>query len=137
MLLGGIDAADTSTANVTVADLRGPQRSVSRTNAQHDAQAAVRFGRVYVFGGGLFTQYEHILRFDPTSDSVTSAGSLPSAESDVAVTQLDGSAYIVGGFDGTNSPRSSPGPRDAAPGSSLTSPSPCATPRSPAPVARS
>ena len=28
-LLGGIDAADTSTANVTVADLRGPQRSAA------------------------------------------------------------------------------------------------------------
>ena len=102
-LLGGIDAADTSTANVAVADLRGPQRSASRTNAQHDAQAAVLSGRVYVFGGGLFTQYEHILRFDPASGSVTTAGSLPSAESDVAVTQLGGSAYIVGGFDGTNS----------------------------------
>ena len=101
-LLGGIDAADTSTANVTVADLRGPQRSASLPNAQHDAQAAVRSGQVYVFGGGQFTQYDHILRFDPASGSVTTAGSLPSAESDVAVTQLDGSAYIVGGFDGTN-----------------------------------
>ena len=103
VLLGGIDAADTSTANVTVADLRGPQRSASLPNAQHDAQAAARSGQVYVFGGGQFSQYDHILRFDPASGSVTTAGSLPSAESDVAVTQLDGTAYIVGGFDGTNS----------------------------------
>jgi Galactose oxidase, central domain/Kelch motif len=102
-LLGGIDAADTSTANVTVADLRGPQRSASLPNAQHDAQAVARSGQIYVFGGGQFTQYDHILRFDPASGSVTTAGSLPRAESDVAVTQLDGTAYIVGGFDGTNS----------------------------------
>ena len=103
VLLGGIDAADTSTANVTVADLRGPQRSASLPNAQHDAQAAARSGQIYVFGGGQFSQYDHILRFDPASGSVTTAGSLPSAESDVAVTQLGGTAYIVGGFDGTNS----------------------------------
>ena len=102
-LLGGIDAADTSTANVTVAGLRGSQRSASLPNAQHDAQAAVLSGQVYVFGGGQFSQYDHILRFDPASGSVTAAGSLPSAESDVAVTQLGGSAYIVGGFDGMNS----------------------------------
>jgi N-acetylneuraminic acid mutarotase len=103
VLLGGIDAADTSTANITVADRRGRQRSASLPNAQHDAQAAVLSGQIYVFGGGQFTQYDHILRFDPASGSVTTAGSLPRAESDVAVTQLGGSAYIVGGFDGTNS----------------------------------
>ena len=102
-LLGGIDAADTSTANVTVAGLRGPQHSASLPNAQHDAQAAARSGQIYVFGGGQFSQYDHILRFDPASGSVTTAGSLPSAESDVAVTQLGGTAYIVGGFDGKNS----------------------------------
>jgi hypothetical protein len=103
VLLGGIDSADTSTANVTVADLRGLQRSASLPNAQHDAQAMARSGQIYVFGGGQFSQYDHILRFDPTSGSVTTAGSLPSAESDVAVTQLGAIAYIVGGFDGTKS----------------------------------
>ncbi|MGZ6692566.1 MAG: Kelch repeat-containing protein [Solirubrobacteraceae bacterium] len=102
-LLGGLDAADTSTANVTVLGLHGPQRSASLPNAQHDAQAAAQNGQVYVFGGGQFSQYDHILRFDPASGSVAAAGSLPSAESDVAVASLGGAAYIVGGFDGTKS----------------------------------
>lgn len=103
VLLGGIDAADTSTADVLVGDAHGAQRTSSLPNAQHDAQAASLSGGVYVFGGGQFSQYDHILRFDPASTSVSTAGLLPSAASDVAVTQLDGTAYVVGGFDGAKS----------------------------------
>ena len=39
----------------------------------------------------------------PRSGSVTNAGTLPRAASDVAVAELNGTAYVVGGFDGTNS----------------------------------
>ena len=101
VLLGGLDAADTSTAAVTVADPRGVRATARLPGAQHDAQAAVLGGSVYVFGGGQLTQYEHILRYDPAANSVTSAGSLPTAASDVAVTQLNGTAYVIGGFDGS------------------------------------
>jgi len=55
---------------------------------------------VYLFGGGEFTQYDHILRFDPGSGSVSQVGVLPRPESDVAVAAIGGSAYVVGGFDG-------------------------------------
>jgi N-acetylneuraminic acid mutarotase len=102
VLLGGLDAADTSTAGVLVANLREPLRNASLPGAQHDAQAATLAGQVYVFGGGEFTQYDHILRFDPATDTVSAAGVLPTAASDVAVTQTGGTAYIIGGFDGTN-----------------------------------
>jgi N-acetylneuraminic acid mutarotase len=102
VLLGGLDAEDTSTAGVLVANLREPLRKGSLPGAQHDAQAATLAGRVYVFGGGEFTEYDHILRFDPSSDTVSAAGVLPTPASDVAVTQTGGTAYIVGGFDGTN-----------------------------------
>ena len=104
VLLGGLDAADTSTAGVLVADLRvrGPVGSGSLPGAQHDAQASTLQGEVYVFGGGEFTQYDHILRFDPSRNTVSAAGVLPTAASDVAVTQTGGTAYIIGGFDGTN-----------------------------------
>jgi N-acetylneuraminic acid mutarotase len=102
VLLGGLDAADTSTAGVLVANLREPLRNASLPGAQHDAQAATLAGQVYVFGGGEFTEYDHILRFDPSSDTVSAAGVLPTPASDVAVTQTGGTAYIVGGFDGTN-----------------------------------
>ena len=103
VLLGGLDAADTSSAGVIVADLRGPLRQSSLPGAQHDAQAAALTGNVYVFGGGQFTQYDHILKFDPALDAIGAAGTLPTAASDVAVTESGGTAYIVGGFDGTNS----------------------------------
>jgi N-acetylneuraminic acid mutarotase len=102
VLLGGLDAEDTSTAGVLVANLREPLRKGSLPGAQHDAQAATLAGQVYVFGGGEFTEYDHILRFDPASDAVSAAGVLPTAASDVAVTQTGGTAYIIGGFDGTN-----------------------------------
>jgi N-acetylneuraminic acid mutarotase len=103
VLLGGLDAADTSTANVVVVDLRGPVRTAGLPGAQHDAQAALLSGKVYVFGGGQFSQYDHILSYDPALNAVADAGVLPSPASDVAVTETGGTAYIVGGFDGSNS----------------------------------
>ena len=102
VLLGGLDAADTSTAGVLVANLRGPLRTALLPGAQHDAQAAALAGQVYVFGGGEFTQYDHILHFDPATGTVSAAGVLPTPASDVAVTEMGGTAYIVGGFDGSN-----------------------------------
>jgi len=102
VLLGGLGAADTSTAGVLVANLRAPLRNGSLPGAQHDAQAATLAGEVYVFGGGEFTQYDHILRFDAATNTVSAVGVLPTPASDVAVTQAGGTAYIIGGFDGTN-----------------------------------
>ncbi|MDQ6819062.1 MAG: hypothetical protein M3076_01780 [Actinomycetota bacterium] len=99
-LLGGITPAVTSTARIVVASDRGPVGSASLPGAQHDAQAATMGGDVYVFGGGEFTQYDHILRFDPAAGSVTQVGTLPRAQSDVAVSAIGGTAYVVGGFDG-------------------------------------
>ncbi len=72
-------------------------------NPQHDAQAALLGSRVYLFGGGQFTEYDHILAFDPSTSTVTTAGTLPQAESDVAVTGDGHTAYVVGGFNGTDS----------------------------------
>jgi len=101
-LLGGIDAADSSTAGVVVADRRGQVGTGSLPGAQHDAQAATLSGTVYVFGGGEFTQYDHILSFDPATGSTHQVGALPAPASDVAVTESGGTAFVVGGFDGTN-----------------------------------
>ena len=68
---------------------------------QHDAQAA-RLGDVYVFGGGVVSSYDHILRYDPATDRVAAVGRLPSAASDVAVASLGDTAYVVGGYDGAS-----------------------------------
>lgn len=101
-LLGGLDSADVSTAGIEIANLHGVTHTASLPVAQHDAQAATLGGNVYVFGGGSFSELDHIVSFDPASGVVGSVGSLPSAQSDVAVTELGGKAYVVGGFDGAN-----------------------------------
>lgn len=55
-----------------------------------------------MFGGGQLAQYDHILRYDPATGAVSQVGSLPTPASDVAVASLSGTAYVVGGYDGTN-----------------------------------
>jgi Galactose oxidase, central domain len=102
VLLGGLDAADTSTAGIELASRHGTLHRYTLPLAQHDAQGAAIGGRVYVFGGGSLSELDHIISFDPGSGAVQTVGALPQAQSDVAVAQIGGTAYIVGGFDGTN-----------------------------------
>jgi hypothetical protein len=99
-LLGGLNAADTSTATVSVLDRRGVIAGASLPEPQHDAQGAMLDGRAYIFGGGQFSSYDHILSYNPETDTVTQVGSLPTPTSDAAVAVLAGTAYIVGGYDG-------------------------------------
>jgi YVTN family beta-propeller protein len=102
LLLGGLDSADTSTADVrTIA--RGRARTIGRiANAFHDG-AAVRIGSyAFEFGGGDgVRQLSQILRVDPTTGTATEVGSLPAPSSDHAAAVLGGQAYIVGGYTGT------------------------------------
>jgi N-acetylneuraminic acid mutarotase len=100
-LIGGLDSADVSSAEITVADTRRVLRQGTLPLAQHDAQGALLDGLVFVFGGGAASELDHIVSFDPANGLVRAAGSLPRAQSDVAVTASEGTAYIVGGYDGT------------------------------------
>ena len=87
---------------MVVGDRTGASVRTALPNAQHDAQAAGLSGHVYVFGGGQFSQYSHILAYDPISNRITAAGSLPAAASDVAVATGSSTAYVIGGFDGVH-----------------------------------
>lgn len=102
LLAGGLSAADTSTTEVDIADLHHIVRAGTLPGAQHDAQGARLPQGGYVFGGGNLTEYDHILKVNPATASVHAAGRLPSPASDVAVTQVGATAYIVGGYDGAN-----------------------------------
>jgi N-acetylneuraminic acid mutarotase len=102
VLLGGLTAADTSSDQVILGTGTSASVKAALPNAQHDAQAAVLGGQVYLFGGGQFAQYAHILAFDPGADHVAVAGSLPAPASDVAVAGGPSTAYVVGGFDGVH-----------------------------------
>ena len=100
VLLGGLDSSDTSTAAITVLTAGHPSASARLPEAQHDAQGASLDGGLYVFGGGQFSSYDHILRYEPGNGRVSLVGHLPRPASDVAVTTIGGTAYIIGGYDG-------------------------------------
>ena len=100
-LLGGLDSSEVSSATIEVADLHGVLHTASLPVAQHDAQGALLDGRVYVFGGGSSSQLDHIVSFDPGGGAMT-VGALPQAASDVAVAATGGTAYVVGGYNGTD-----------------------------------
>lgn len=102
-LLGGIDSADTSTDAILALGASGAATSRGALpNAQHDAQAAKLGSDVYVFGGGQFSSYDHILRYDPSAAATTVVGNLPTPASDVAVVSIGDTAYIVGGYTGAD-----------------------------------
>jgi hypothetical protein len=102
VLLGGVDAADASTPSIVVLAQGSVLRQDSLPEPQHDAQAARLGPYIYVFGGGVVSSFNHILRYDPSTGSVVQAGQLPTPASDVAVARMGGTAYIVGGYDGTH-----------------------------------
>lgn len=101
-LIGGLSAADTSTTEVDVGDSTHVKQMATLGIAQHDAQAAYLLGKIYVFGGGSFSELDHIFSFDPTTSALKTVGALPSAQSDVAVAAIGNTAYVVGGYDGVS-----------------------------------
>jgi hypothetical protein len=99
-LLGGLDSSDTSTTTIAILTWGTAVSGGHLPEAQHDAQGANLDGNVYVFGGGQFSSYDHILRYEPGDERVSLVGRLPRPASDVAVTAIGATAYIVGGYDG-------------------------------------
>ncbi len=99
-LLGGLDAAETSTAAVSLLDARASSARGQLPEAQHDAQGALLDRHIYVFGGGQVSSYAHILSYDPATGQVNTAASLPTPTSDAAVATIAGTAYVVGGYTG-------------------------------------
>ena len=94
VLAGGLSAADTSLATVTVV---GPASITSAPPLPapiHDAAAATLSGRALVFGGGEPSHAE-IREIGPGA-GIGLAGQLPVPASDVAATSSGGAAYVVG-----------------------------------------
>jgi len=101
MLLGGLTAADTSTATILVASARGASRLGRLPAALHDSAAVRLGGAVYLFGGGNgVSQLDTIVRVDPASGATADAGRLPVPSSDQAAAAVGETAYIVGGYTG-------------------------------------
>jgi DNA-binding beta-propeller fold protein YncE len=101
LLLGGLNAADTSIEDVRfVSRLRDAMRG-SLPGVRHDAAAVSLGGSAYVFGGGNGpSQLDEIVKVDPTGRASV-VGRLPQPASDVSAAVIAGKAYVVGGFTGT------------------------------------
>ncbi len=102
LLLGGLTAADTSTAAVVAIGASGSRTIGQLPVALHDAGGARLGAAVYVFGGGDgVRQHDEIIRVDPAGGASTAVGRLPAPSSDQAAAAIGGTAYIVGGYTGT------------------------------------
>ena len=102
LLLGGLDAADVSTADVRTL-VRGRERTIGRLPTVFHDGAAVGIGRfAYEFGGGDgVRQLDQILRIDPSTGAAKRVGTLPAPSSDQAAAAVGDEAYVVGGYTGT------------------------------------
>ncbi len=102
LLLGGLTAADASTATIVRVGSTGARPIGALRTAVHDAAAVKLPGGVFLFGGGDgIRQHGEIVKVDPAGGGSTVVGRLPAPSSDQAAAAIAGTAYIVGGYTGT------------------------------------
>ena len=101
VVLGGLATGDTSTSRVVQVDPAsgGSRITGSLAVAVHDSAGAVIDGRFFVFGGGSTSTVPTVQAW--TAGPATAVARLPEARSDLSATTLDGTTYIVGGYDGS------------------------------------
>ncbi|HWD74797.1 MAG TPA: hypothetical protein VG371_06630 [Solirubrobacteraceae bacterium] len=99
ILMGGLDQAIASTANVVIAEPRGSRLLTPLPFPVHDAAAASLGGRAYLLGGGE-PSHDEIIAVGATGRP-TVAGRLPAPASDVAAASIGHDVYVVGGYTGT------------------------------------
>jgi hypothetical protein len=99
ILMGGLDQAIASSANVVIANPQGSRLLSPLPYPVHDAAAATLGDRAYLLGGGE-PSHDEILAVDPTGRAAV-AGRLPAPASDVAAAAIGPKVYVVGGYTGT------------------------------------
>jgi len=109
LVVGGLLASQASTATILSLDVSSGTSSVvgHLAAATHDAGGATLHGTGYLFGGGTPTTVATVESFTgptSTSPSVTASttGQLPQPRSDDSAVTIGDTAYVVGGYDGTN-----------------------------------
>lgn len=98
-ILGGLTAADASTAAVLSVDpakATAPAAGPSLPSAVHDAAGAVINGKPTLFGGGSASSVSTVQQ--PGTQPI---GQLPTVRSDLAAAAVGNTVYLVGGYDGT------------------------------------
>jgi len=101
VILGGLAIGDASTSRIVEVDpATGHSRIAGHLGvAVHDGAGAVIGGRDFVFGGG--STGSTALVQASTAGSAAEVASLPESRSDLSAATLDGTTYIVGGYDGS------------------------------------
>lgn len=107
LVLGGLDASETSVSGVFLLDGSGKLKPAgSLSDPLHDAAATGLGGKVLVLGGGTATSTDTVQAL-PESVSpqaqatATVVGHLPAVRSDLSAVTIGAKAYVLGGYDGT------------------------------------
>jgi DNA-binding beta-propeller fold protein YncE len=101
LILGGLNAADTSIGDVRFVTAKGDSLRGNLPGVRHDAAAVTLASSTYVFGGGNGpAQLNEIVKVGPDGQA-SLAGRLPQPSSDLAAAVIHGTAYVVGGYTGT------------------------------------
>ncbi|HEU5033417.1 MAG TPA: hypothetical protein VFT62_01535 [Mycobacteriales bacterium] len=114
VVLGGLTTGDVTTGRVVTLD---PTSWTGRTGGQlrepvHDASGAWLAGRAVVFGGGSSTEVADVQSWRNGRTQVV--GRLPEGRSDSSAVTVGGTAYVLGGFDGSRMTRDIVATRDGA-----------------------
>lgn len=101
VILGGLSPGDVSTSRIVTVDPAAGQAQLAGhlALAVHDSAGAALGGRMLVFGGGSYSTVSAVQAW--TSGIATEVGRLPTPRSDLSAAVSGGTAYVVGGFDGS------------------------------------
>ena len=105
VVLGGLTEGDVTTGRVVVVEPHSWHGAVDGRLREpvHDASGAALAGHVAVFGGGSSSEVAHTQWW--TAGTSRIVGTMPMPRSDSAATTIGGTAYVVGGFDGSRMAR--------------------------------
>jgi hypothetical protein len=118
VLAGGLLPGDVSTGQAYRITFPAGhlQRLSALGTAAHDAAGALLDGRPAVFGGGGSSELSVVQRLG-ADGSWHVVGRLPGARSDLSAVSYDGGVVVLGGYDGSRSPRTTRCGARALPGS--------------------
>jgi DNA-binding beta-propeller fold protein YncE len=106
LAVGGLDAADTSVADVVRVAPGAPRRVGGLPAAVHDVGATALGSSLYVFGGGSAAGPTAAITQVTSQGRTRHAGRLPVAMSDTTAVTAGGTAYVIGGYTTTTPLRS-------------------------------
>jgi N-acetylneuraminic acid mutarotase len=108
IVVGGLKQGDRSTGSVLRLSWRGGTlrlagRLADLAEPVHDSAGLVLHGRPTVFGGGSSVELDQVQQLS-SAGRWRVVGRLPGARSDLSAAGVRGAAYLVGGYDGTQTP---------------------------------